>query len=92
MVSRGWIHAQIQDRERRGEETYTWSSWFGQLNDEIGDIPNINISEGGGGRSFKQRLYDWKVHFTKELSMMSEKENNKVLTLKETEISKLHII
>ena len=52
-------------------ETYTWSSWFGQLNNEVGHIPNVNLSEGGGGWSLKQRLHDRKVHFTKQLSVTS---------------------
>ena len=63
----------IYDMADRGKETYTWSSWFGQLNNEVSHVSNVNLSEGRGGWSFKQRLHDWKVHFTKELSMMSGK-------------------
>ncbi len=83
MVSGGYGYSHTACYNIILRETYTWSSRFGQLNDEVGHIPNINVSEGGGGRSFKQRLYDWNVHFTKELPMTSGKQTNKVLLLKE---------
>ena len=82
----------MREREKEGErETYTWSSRFGQLNDEVSNIPNIDLSEGRSGRSFKQRLYDWKVHFTKELSMTSENEQGSNIE-RAPKVSKLHII